>query len=437
MNPVPPAPLLRRPAFRLLLGAQALGSAGTWMLRMATDWLVLELTGSPAAVGVLVALQFLPLLFLGPAGGLLADRHDKRRLVMGAQTATALLAAALAAVTLTGVVTVAHLYVAATLLGVVAAVEGPARQVLVGEVAGDASLRTAVSVTNALNQGGGLVGPALAGLLIAEVGDGWSFGLNALVCLAVVTLVAAMRPADLHRAAPVARAPGQLREGFAYVLTRPRLAAVVVLAGLMGAFGLNGPVVYSAFAEEVWDTGARGFGLYNSLAAAGALVGALLASRLPGLRVRTVVAGSAAFAVAETAAALVPGHAAFLAALTVVGATTQFFLTSAVSYVQLTAAAQVRGRVLAIYTPVLLVGHALGGLLQGRLAEELGVRAGLAVTGALALTATAAVAAVLWWRARTPDEVRHDRDQLRHTTGRRPDETTVPSGTTTREEPQT
>lgn len=429
MQPAPPTPLLRRRAFRLLVGAQALGSTGTWMLRMAADWLVLELTGSPAAVGVLVALQFLPLLVVGPAGGLLADRHDKRRLVMAAQSATALVALALAALSLTGTVTVPHLYAAATILGVVAAVDGPARQVLVGEVAGDTSLRTAVSVTNALNQGGGLVGPAVAGLLIAEVGDGWSFGINALLCVSVVALVGAMRPAELHRAAPVARAPGQLREGFAYVLTRPRLAAVVVLAGLMGALGLNGPVVYSAFAKEVWETGARGFGLYNSLAAAGALAGALLAARLPGLRVRTVVAGSAAFALAETTAALVPGHAAFLVALVAVGVATLFFLTTAISYVQLTTAAHVRGRVLAIYTPVLLVGHALGGLLQGRLAEELGVRAGLAVTGALALTATAAVAAVLWWRARTPDQVRHDPDQG-------PDETTVPSGTTTREETQ-
>jgi MFS family permease len=389
------APLLRRRAFRLYLSAQLLGSSGMWMLRMAKDWLVLELTGSPAAVGVLVALQFLPLLVVGPWGGVVADRHDKRRLVLATQTASALVAAVFAVLTLTGAVAVWHLYVGAVLLGVVASLEMPARQALVSEVVGDGSLRSAISMNNALNQGGGLVGPALAGLVIAQVGQGWAFGANAVVCVAVVALVAAIRPSELARAPVVPRARGQLREGFRFVVERPRLLEVVVLAGFMGALGLNGPVVLAAFADGVWETGARGFGLYNSLSAVGALLGALLAARIGQLRARVVVLGSAVFAVAETLAALAPSHALFLTALVLVGAATLFFLTSAATYVQLAATPVVRGRVLGIYTPVLLGGHACGALLQGWLAEELGVRQGLAATGALALLATAAVGIAL------------------------------------------
>lgn len=381
--------------FRLYLTAQLLGGSGMWMLRMAKDWLVLELTGSPAAVGVVVALQFLPLLIVGPLGGVIADRHDKRRLVLGAQTASALVAVALAVLTLTGTVAVWHLYVLAVALGLVAAIEMPARQVLVNEVVGDSGLRPAVSLTNAVGQGGGLVGPALAGLVIAEVGQGWAFGVNALVCVAVVALIAAIRPGSLHRAPTTGRTRGQLREGFGYVTSRPHLLGVVVLAGFMGALGLNGPVVLSTFAQEVWGTGARGFGLYNSASAVGAVVGAVVAARRGRLRLRTVVLGAALFGAAEIVAAAMPTHAAFLTMLAVVGAATLFFLTSAATYVQLAAEPSVRGRVMAIYSPALLGGHACGGLLQGWLAEQLGVRLGLAVTGALALVATAAVGLVL------------------------------------------
>jgi MFS family permease len=397
-------PLLGRPAFRLYLSAQLLGSSGMWMLRMAKDWLVLELTGSPAAVGVLVALQFLPLFVVGPLGGVVADRHDRRRLVLATQSSSAAVAAVLAVLTLTGVVEVWHLYVAAVLLGLVAAVELPARQALVGEVVGDGSLRSAISLNNALNQGGGLVGPALAGLVIAQVGQGWAFGANAVVCVAVVALLAAIRPGDLQRPPVVPRAPGQLREGFRFVARRPRLLGVVVLAGLMGALGMNGPVVLASFADGVWHTGAQGFGLYNTVSAVGALLGAVLAARLRTLRARVVVLGSALFAIAEAGAAVMPTHALFLVALAVVGAATLFFLTSAASYVQLAADPAVRGRVLGIYSPVLLGGHALGALLQGRLAELLGVRAGLVVTGALALVATAAVALALLRARHHPDD---------------------------------
>ena len=274
-------------------------------------------------------------------------------------------------------------------------------------VKSNGSLRPAIGLTNAVNQGGALVGPALAGLVIARVGQGWAFGMNALVCLAVVALFAAIRPAA--RMPALERGPGQVREGFRFVAERAPLLWVVVLAGLMGALGLNGPVVLSAFADRVWHTGAWGFGIYNSAGAVGAIIGVTVAARLPRLRVRTVVIGAGLFAIAETVAAAMPTQAAFIGMLAVVGAATMFFLTSAATFVQLAAEPSVRGRVLAIYSPVLLGGHAFGGLLQGWLAQELGVRAGLALTGALALAATSAVGLALILRAgdqnTAPDQI--------------------------------
>ncbi|HZL80419.1 MAG TPA: MFS transporter, partial [Demequina sp.] len=313
-TPVADAPTAGSPLwianFRRYAGAQLLGSSGVWMLRMASDWLVMELTGSSAAVGLLVALQFFPLMVLGPLGGVLADRHDKRRIVTVAQGCSAVLAATLAVLTLGGWVEVWHLYAMAVLLGLVAAVEQPARQVLVGEVVGDGMLRSAISTNNALNQIGGMIGPAAAGLLISAVGQGWAYATNAIVALAVCALFLSLRRSEMHPGPRLARGRGQVREGVRYVLARPRLAWVMVLAGLMGAFGLNGPVVFTAFAGE-WGTGAAGLGLYNTAAAFGALAGAVMAARLARLRARSVVLGTGAFGAVEIVAAVMPVHVAF------------------------------------------------------------------------------------------------------------------------------
>lgn len=391
----PAASLLRNHNYRLFLVAQLSGGTGVWMLRLSQDWLVLQLTQSPAAVGIVVALQFLPLLAFGPMGGVIADRHDKRRLVMGAQGTAAVLAAVLASLTIAGLVTVPLLYGFAFLLGCVAVIDQPARQVLVNELVGDSMLRSAISTNNALNQLSGMVGPAVAGVLIHQVGQGWAFAANAVLCLVVVALFALMRTREMMRVPVVARAKGQLREGARYILDRPRLLWVVLLAGLMGAFGMNGPVVLAAFADFEWQTGSGGFGLYNSVSAVGGLVGAVTAARMRTLRVRTVVIGAGIFAVAEALGALSPNHGVFLVMLAVIGAATMFFLTSAATYVQLSAAPKVRGRVMAFYMPLLLGGHAAGGLIQGAFTEHLGVRGGLVLTGVCGLVATGIVALAL------------------------------------------
>jgi MFS family permease len=402
-SPPPPVALLRNHNYRLFLAAQISGGTGVWMLRISQDWLVLELTGSAAAVGVVVALQFAPLVALGPMGGVVADRHDKRHLVMGAQSAAAVLAAVLAALTVGGLVTAPVLYLFAVLSGLVSVIDQPARQVLVNELVGDTQLRSAISTNNALNQLSGMVGPAAAGALVHWAGQGWAFAGNAVLCAVVVVLVAAMRTHEMYRVPTVARARGQLAAGWRYVVDRPRLLWVVVLAGFLGAFGMNGPVVLAAFADFEWGTGSGGFGLYSSLGAVGGLFGAVAAARLRTLRARTVAVAAALFGVVEVGAALAPTHASFLVMLVLVGAATLFFLTCAGSFVQLTAEPSVRGRVMAFYMPTLLGGHAAGGLIQGWFTEHLGVRGGLVLTGCLAVVATAAVALALR-RATRPTE---------------------------------
>lgn len=390
-----PAPLSQNRNFILLIGAQLVGGMGMWMLRLSQNWLILTLTESPAAVGTVVALQFLPLLILGPYGGLIADRHNKRNLVIGAQTVGTVLAALLAVITLTGHMSVAVLYVFAVLSGLVTIIDQPARQVLVTEIVGEGQLKEAVSTSNALNQLSGLFGPALAGLLIGWVGMGWTFASNAALTAVVVLLCVCIRRSELVEITRPARARGQLVEGAKYVWRSSQLRYVIALAGVMGIFGLNGAVIYASFADFVWSSGSTGFGWYNSAAAIGGLAGALLAARQVRVRPRNIFLGALAFAIAESLTAVSPEHWIFLLCVTATGVATMFFLTSAATFAQLEAKPHLRGRVMAIYSPLLLGGHALGGLFQGNLTEFLGVQAALLITGSCAATVTGVLALFL------------------------------------------
>lgn len=380
--------------FRLVAAAQLLGGCGMWMIRLTTNWLAFEISGSSQAVGLLVALQFLPMLLLGPWAGVLADRYPKRRLVIAAQSAQMVLAIALAIITWNGGITLAAIYASAVVMGVISAVDQPARQVLVGETVGDRLLVRAIGMSNAFGQLGGLVGPLLAAAVLAQAGAPWTFLGNAAIDLAVITLVLAMRTDRLIENERVPRRPGQLREGLRYVASQPSLAGIVLLAGAMGMLGMNGPVVLTAFAENVWGNGANGFAVANTVSSIGAITALVLV--LPRLRtgVKAVVIASATFAVVEALAALAPTYPIYLVGLVLVAAATLTFLTLAATHVQVSATPAMRGRAMAIYTPLLLGGHALGGLFQGWTTEALGVRPALVLTGALALTVTAGIG---WW----------------------------------------
>ena len=388
--------------YRLFLGMQLAGSMGVWMQRLAQDWLVLQLTGSPAAVGVAVALQFLPMLVVGPLAGLVVDLFPKRRIMLVCQSVIVVLALALAAWAASGAITVWAVYASCVALGVTAAIDQPTRQVFVNEVVGDAALRPAIGLNNALAQLGAMAGPAVGGVLIAAAGPASAFAANSLIGMLVLGLIAAIRPAELHPGTPAERGRGQLLAGFRFVRERPRLLLIILLAGLLGAFGMNGPVVLAAFAERVWHNGAAGFGLFNTVSAGGALVGALLAARLRNMGRRGIVAAAGLFGLSQLVAALMPSLVLFVAMLAVVGVMTLLFLTSAATAVQLEAGPAVRGRVMALYLPLLLGGHALGGLLAGWLTEQLGVRAGLVVTGGLGMLSALVIGFLLWRASRRP-----------------------------------
>jgi MFS family permease len=372
-------------------------TTGLWMQRIAQDWLVLELTGSVTAVGVAVALQFLPVLLLGLLGGVVVDRYPKRRILIVTQSLIALMALTLGTLALTGVVQAWHVYLIAAGLGLVTVVDNPTRQVFVSELVGQQHIRNAVSLNSSVFQLGALVGPALSGLLIHAVGQGWSFLINGASCLLVVAMVVVIRPKRAATGAP--RTKGQLREGLAYIGRTSEVAWCILLVAAMGLFGLNMPVILAAFADGVFPTGVGGYSLFNSLTAVGALTGALLSARRRGtVRLRVLVSTLTMLGVLVMAASLAPQVWMFGAVLVLVGLCTLLFLTGTNSLVQTTAGAHVRGRVMSVYLLVLLGGQAIGSPSVGWLIDHFGARptmflcggmvALLAVTAGLAMART-------------------------------------------------
>ena len=369
--------------YRLFLSSQVVATTGLWMQRIAQDWLVLELTGSIAAVGIAVALQFVPVLLFGLLGGVIADRYPKRRILMITQSLAAALALTLGVLALTGTVQAWHVYLVALGLGFVTVVDNPTRQVFVSELVGPRLMQNAVSLNSSVFQFGALVGPALSGLLIAAVGQGWSFLINAAACLSVVTMLIMLRPAA-GPARPTSQAKGQLREGLRYIRDTSEVAWTIVLVATVGIFGLNMPVILAAFADDEFRTGVSGYSLFSSLIAAGALTGAILsARRTETLRLRTLVSILTGFGATLMLASVAPSIWLFGAVLVGVGLLTLLFLTGANSLVQTSSAAAVRGRVMSVYILVLLGGQAIGSPAVGWLIDNFGARPSLFLCGGL------------------------------------------------------
>ncbi|MFF5448151.1 MFS transporter [Streptomyces sp. NPDC012888] len=386
---------LRIRNYRLFATGQVVSNTGTWMQRIAQDWLVLSLTGSASAVGITIALQFLPMLLFGLYGGVLADRLPKRPLLVATQSAMGLTGVALAVLTLTGHVEVWHVYLTALLLGLVTVVDNPARQSFVSEMVGPAQLANAVSLNSANFQSARLVGPAVAGVLITAVGSGWAFLLNGLSFAAPVAGLLLMRTSELHRTAVQPRSKGQLREGLRYVSRHPELVWPIVLVGFIGTFGFNFPIWLTAFADDVFHGDAGTYGLFNTLIAAGSLAGALLAARRGRHRLRLLVAAAALFGVLELATAFAPGFWLFAALLVPIG---MFGLTVNVvanSSVQMATDPEMRGRVMALYMMVFTGGTPVGAPLVGWVTDHFGARVGMASGGLVSLAAALAIGLVL------------------------------------------
>ncbi|MFD6163341.1 MFS transporter [Nocardia sp. NPDC060256] len=379
--------------YRYYFAGQVVSNTGTWMQRIAQDWLVLSLTGSSFAVGVTIAVQFLPVLLFGLYGGVIADRLSKRRLLMLTQSSMGALAAALAILTLTGSVQVWHVYLLAMLLGLVTVVDSPTRQTFVAEMVGQEQLRNAVSL-NAVNfETASMTGPAVAGAVIAAVGTGWAFAINAASFAAVVGGLLLMRPAQLRPVPRLSRDKGQLREGLRYVAARPELIGPLVLVGFVCTFGYNFPTVLSGFAYQVFHIGAGRYGLLNTALAVGALVGALLASRRPRVRMRLLVGTAFGFGVLEAVTAFAPQYWLFAAMLTVVGLLGLTFLTSSNATIQLATEPTMRGRVMSLHMIVFIGGTPIGAPIIGWVTEEWGPRIGLLTCGVV----SACAAVVVGW----------------------------------------
>ena len=369
--------------YRLYLSSQIVATTGLWMQRIAQDWLVLELTGSVTAVGVAVALQFLPVLLFGLFGGVIADRYPKRRILMITQSVAATMALTLGLLTLTHTVQAWHVFVVAAMLGFVTVVDNPTRQVFVSELVGTRHIRNAVSLNSSVFQFGALLGPALSGLLIHAVGQGWSFMINFAACSLVVVIVGIIRvparPAD-----QAIRAKGQLREGLSYIKDTSEVAWTIVLVGTMGVLGLNMPVILAAFADHEFGTGVGGYSLFNSLTAIGALTGAILSARRTDvLRLRALVSTLIGLGVILVLASIAPTIWLFGAMLIGSGLLTLLFLTGANSLIQTRSDPGVRGRVMSVYILVLLGGQAIGGPAVGWLIDHFGARPSMFLCGGL------------------------------------------------------
>ncbi|MCZ7460205.1 MFS transporter [Streptomyces sp. WMMC940] len=383
--------------FRLFTVGQVVSVAGTWMMIVAQDWLVLALTDDSAgALGMVTALQFAPLLLLTLFGGRLADRHDKRLLLTVANALSAVLALLLAALVLGGEVRLWHIGLFALALGVVNAVEVPARVSFVSEMVGAELLPNASALSAAYFSTARVVGPALAGVMIAALGTGWVMLLNAASYLATVVALRMMRPQELHRGAPETRA--RIVDGLRHVLVRPDLVLPLALLAVVGLCGLNFQLTLPLLAKTVFGADADAFGLLTTAFAAGSLAAALATTaRRDRPSGRTVVVSALLFGALETVAGWSPGFVAAMVLLALTGFASIYFVQAANHRIQLGSDPRYRGRVMALYTLIVQGSTPLGALGTGWLAERFGARSGLVVGGLVSLAA--AIAALLVERA--------------------------------------
>jgi MFS family permease len=386
---------LRGYNYRVWAGGALVSNVGTWMQRVAQDWLVLTaLTHRNAtAVGVVMALQLGPQLLLLPLTGFAADHLDRRKLLFVTQAVMGALALGLGLLTVTGVVRLWHVYVFAGLLGCTSAFDAPARQSFVSELVGEGELANAVALNSASFNAARMIGPAVAGVLIAAVGSGPVFLINAGSFVAVLGSLALLRGSELHRQPRAGRSAGGLVEGFAYVWRRPDLKAVLLMLFVFGTLGLNFPIFISTMSISAFHAGAGQYGVLTSMMALGSVAGALMAARRARPTLGLLLVAGVLFGVGCATAAVAPSYLLFGLVLVGVGAAAQTFTTSTNSLVQLSTEPAMRGRVLAILLGLALGGTPLGAPVVGWIADRFGPRWALAA-GALAGFAAAGVG--LW-----------------------------------------
>jgi MFS family permease len=371
--------------FRLFFVGQIVSVTGTWMQSVAAAWLVLKLTGSSVALGIQLALNFGPILLLGAWAGLLADRRDKRVILIGTQTAFALQALALWVLVFAGVAQLWMVYALSLFAGIVTAIDNPARQSFYAEMVGNKDLTNAVSLNSAVMTGTRIVGPALAGVLIATVGLAPSFLFNGVSYVAVIAALVAMRPDELHREVVPVRGKGQLREGLAYVRRTPGLLLPLTWMAVIFTFSFNFSVLFPVLATRVFDGDAGTYATMLSVLAVGSLLGALAMARQREPNPRRLAVAAVVFGAASLVASAAPTFWSELTVLVPVGIVSMVFMITGNSTLQLSSRPNMRGRVMALYGMVFLGGTPIGAPIAGWVAERFGPRMGIALGGLIAV----------------------------------------------------
>ncbi|HHY6927059.1 TPA: MFS transporter [Burkholderia ambifaria] len=386
---------LRSFNYRVWAAGALVSNVGTWVQRTAQDWLVLtQLTHHDAsAVGIVMSLQFGPQLLLLPWTGYAADRFNQRRLLMATQALMGGLALALGLLTVAGVVQLWHVYLFAFLFGCASAFDAPVRQTFVAELVGDRELANAVALNSTSFNAARMIGPAVAGFIIASVGTGWAFLLNGVSFVAVLASLSLLRADELRENTRAGHTRGSLLDGFRYVWRRSDLKTTLAMLFLIGTFGLNFPLFISTMAAGVFHVDARGFGILSSMMAVGTISGALLAARRERPRFRHLWIGAAVFGIGCTLGAIAPSYWLFAAALVLTGIASMTFTTSTNALMQLSTEPAMRGRVMALRLAVAFGGTPIGAPVAGWVANHLGPRWALGV-GAASGFAAALVAVV-------------------------------------------
>ena len=386
--------------YRRYAAGGVVSNTGTWMQRVAQDWLVLQLTASSAvALGITTGLQFLPFLLLSPFAGLVADRIPKRRLLQLTNVGMAVPALLLGLLAVTGTAQIWHVYVLATALGVASAFDAPARQSFVSEIVDADDLTNAVGLNSASFNAARLVGPAVAGVLIAALGGGvvatgWVILANSLSYIAPILTLRSMDGALLHSPEPMRREPGQLRAGVSYVLGRPDLLLILAIVFFTGTFGLNFQMTSALMATEVFGKGATEYGLLGTFLAVGSLTGSLVAARRGRVRHRLVVGAALTFAVVEIAAGLMPTYLTFALMTPLLGLAALTMITAANTFMQLHTEPGMRGRVMALYMMIFIGGTPLGAPFIGWIGDVAGARWTLLIGGIVTFVGVTAASLV-------------------------------------------
>jgi MFS family permease len=379
--------------YRLYFAGQLISTTGTWMQSIAQAWLVLQITGSGVALGLTVALQFTPVLLVGAWGGLVADRVDKRRLLIGTQAAAGVLALLLGAVTVLGVVQLWMIFVLALGLGAVNALDNPARRAFVVEMVGTEHVSNAVSLSSAMFMAARVIGPAIAGLVIAGLGVSWCFFANGVSYSAAVLAFVAMRQNEFFAVEPVPKRKGQLREGLRYAWSTPALRLVLVLTAVIGTLAFNFQVVLPLLAKETFSGGAETLGVLYAFMSIGSVIGALISAHEAQATRRFVLGAALAFGAALVVAAFAPTLGLELLVLVPVGAAGIAFTAMSNGVIQTECAPEMRGRVAALFTVAFLGSTPIGGPIIGWVSQQVGPRAGLWVGGVATLAVTVAAIA--------------------------------------------